>query len=231
MATLSEIAISVQTKLEYEAGSNDYWELDEIKTDINDLYKTICRETEILKTRDMSVLSVVDQQDYEYPLSYNIISLLGVDYDNKPIYPVTLEELYAFSRTWRDDNSGTPSWYFFEEGQEFSAVSLYPTPDTKDNVIAMRFSYQATTLEDTSEPEQLFKDGLVLENGTLSLELGKEGEGQNLERSEFYWNRFISDLSAFAKKPKMKERVHVFRSVEDVGLVRGIKRLPSNYPA
>lgn len=228
MATLNEITTRILNKLEYESGSQEWWLDTEVKSDINDLYKTICKEGEFLKTRDTSVVSVTDQKDYDYPSAYSVITLLGVDYNNKPIHPTTLKELNAYSRTWRDRGSGTPIWYYFEDGQEFAGPSLFPKPGTDALIIAMRFSYQAATLEDLDEPEQLFKDGLTLGNGVLSIELAKEGEGQNIERSEYYWQQFISDLAFPAKKTKIPERIHVLRSVEDVGI--GGFNLGEHYP-
>lgn len=233
MATLAEITIRVLDKLEYESGSQEWWESDEIKSDVNDLYAMICKEGEILKTRDITTVTVADQKDYTYPSTHTVISLIGVDYDGKPIFPTTIEELQSYSITWRNQGSSIPVWYFFEDGNEFVGPSLFPVPATSDVEIAMRFSYEATTLGDTDSPEQLFKDGLILEKGVLSIELAKEGEGQNIERAEYYWQQFITDLSFPAKKNKLPGRVHVRRSIEDVGLVRGIgrgPRLPGNYP-
>lgn len=233
MATLAEITISILKKLEYESGSQSWWTDTEIKSDVNDLYKTICKEGEILKTRDTTTVTVADQQDYTYSSTYTVISLIGVDYDNKPIFPTTIEELQSYSITWRDQGSSIPVWYFFEDGNEFTGPSLFPKPATADVELAMRFSYEATTLGSSDSPEQLFKDGLILEKGVLSIELAKEGEGQNIERAEYYWQQFVTDLSFPAKKSKMPGRVHVRRSIEDVGLVRGIgrgPRLPDNYP-
>ena len=149
MATLSEITIKILNKLEYESGSSQWWTDIEIKSDINDLYKTICKEGEILKTRDTTTVTIKDQKDYTYPTAYNIISLLGVDYDNKPLFPTTIEELQSYSITWRDQGSSIPAWYFFEDGNEFTGPSLFPMPATADVEIALRFYHEASTLGDT----------------------------------------------------------------------------------
>ena len=119
MTTLANITTDILDRLEDETGSQDWWTTAEIKGYFNDLYVDILREGGFLRTRDITVVSVVDQQDYDYPSAYNVVSLLSMTYDGKPIYPTTLEELGAYSRTWRAQNSGTPVWYFFEEGREF----------------------------------------------------------------------------------------------------------------
>ena len=233
MATLAAIAVNVLEKLEFESGSSEWWTDTEVKADINDLYRTICKEGEILKTRDSSVVTVEDQQDYDYPSAYEVISLIGLDYDGKPLFPSTIEELQAYSRTWRSMGSSVPAWYFFEDGNEFTGPSLFPKPATADLELGMRFSYQASVLEDADEPEQLFKNGLILEKGVISIELAKEGEGQNIERAEWYWQQFITEISFPAKKSKLPGRFHVLRSIEDGSIVQGLgrgPRLPSAYP-
>lgn len=233
MATLAEISVSILDKLEAEVGSSEWWTATQVKADINELYKTVCQEGQILKVRDISVVTVEDQQDYDYPSAYTVISLIGMDYDDKPLFPTTIEELQAYSHTWRGMGGSVPAWYFFEDGNEFAGPSLFPKPATADIELGMRFSYQASALEDDDEPEQLFKNGLILEKGVISIELAKEGEGQNIERAEWYWQQFITEISFPAKKSKLPGRFHVLRSIEDGSIVQGLgrgPRLPEEYP-
>jgi len=226
MTTLSNISIGILTKLEEEAGSNDYWTSTEVKSWFNDLYTDICRENNVIAQRTITTDSVADQQDYS--LTSGHLSLLGVTYNGKPLHPTTLSELDAYSETWRGRGSGTPKWYFFEEGQQYTYVSLFPKPDTDSVEIGLTESYLPSTLGDDDEPAEPFKDGLIIRDGVLSLALAKEGEGQNIERSEFYWDMFAIKLRRAIVRQPAPKRVHVLRSIEDVGA--GGLNLGEHYP-
>jgi len=231
MATLASISAGILTKLEQEAGSQEWWTSSEVKEYFNDLYVDICREGNFKGSRDVTTLSVANQAEYDLP--DNTISVTGVTYNGKPIYPTTITELNAYSQTWRSRGSGTPKWYYFEEGNRYTQVSLFPKPDTTDYEIGLSVILLPTVLSDEEEPIEPFRDGLIIRDGVISLALAKEGEGQNLERSEFYWQLFSGKLSTIIKKPEMPERVHVLRSIEDGGIgsqmIRGLN-LGDHYP-
>ena len=226
MTTLANITIALLTKLEEEAGTNDFWTATEVKSFFNDLYLDICRENNIIAQRTITTDSVEGQQDYSLVSGH--LSLLGVTYDGKPIHPTTISELNAYSSTWRSGGNGVPKWYFFEEGQQYTYVSLFPKPDTDSVEIGLTESYLPDVLGDSDEPAEPFKDGLIIRDGVLSLALAKEGEGQNIERSEFYWNMFSIKLRRVIVRQPVPERVHVLRGIEDVG-IKGFN-LGDNYP-
>jgi len=227
MTTLANIGISILADLEREAGVSDYWDATEVKGLFNELYIEVCKYLDFLRTRDTTKDSADGVKDYDYPID-GVVSLLGMSYNGKPIYPTTITELNAYSRTWRAEGDSTPTWYYFEDGREYIGPSLHPTPDTDSLEIAMRLSYYPTALEDTDEPIEPFKDGILLKSGVLSVCLAKEGEGQNLERSNYYWQLFEFKLGSIKKKQPIPERTHVLRSIEDGG-IRGLN-LGIHYP-
>ena len=231
MATLTEIYTKILESLEREAGSSDFWISDEIKDYINDLYINTCRYSRILRTRDVSTVSVADQPNYNLP--NKCLQVFSMTYDGEPIFPTTIAELNAYSFTWRTANSSTPLWWYFEIGKEYTEINLYPTPQNSGEEIGFDHAYLPDSLGDTDEPEEPFRDGLILEAGVMSVSLAKEGAGQNIDRSEFYWNKFLAFINNALSMYKKPDRVHVLRSIEDGGLARGINRgprLPSNYP-
>lgn len=216
MATLSTIVTNILTKLEEEAGSQEWWIATEITGWFNDLYIDICREGDFNRTRDISTGSVAEQSEYNLPV--NALQVLGMTYNGKPIYPTTIKELNAHDRNWRSRGSGTPIWYYFEEGKEYTEVSLFPKPDTSEVEIGFDVAILVTALDNLAEPIKPFEDGLIIRDGVISIALAKEGEGQNIERSNYYWSLFAGKLTTATKRPKMSERVHVLRSIEDGGI-------------
>ena len=227
MTILSSISTAMLTKLAEEAGTNDFWTATELKSWFNDLYLDICREHQIVAART----TTTDSEDgvQNYALTSGHLQLHGVTYDGEPLTPTTIIELNAWDRNWRSGSEGTPRHYFFEEGLRYSYVSLFPTPGTDGVEVGLAESYIPDTLDDDDEPAEPFADGLIIRDGVLSLALAKEGEGQNIERSEFYWTMFATKLRGILIKPSTPEKVHRLRSIEDAGV--GGLNLGEHYPS
>ena len=225
MATLDTISTSILTKLEQEAGRSVWWTTTEVKSWFNDLYIDICRESGMNRSRNTSTVSVAEQVAYAVPT--NTIAILGITYDSKPIRPTTIQELNAHDENWRTQTSNTPLWYYYEDGDRFVQISLYPKPSTAGDTIAMSVETYPSALSDIEEPIEPFKDGLIINDGVVSLALAKEGEGQSLERSNYYWSMFAAKLGGVVKKERLPDRVHRMGSIED-GRRAGLE-LGSNY--
>jgi len=231
MATLAEIRTNILIKLKQEIGTSDWWSEDEIEQWTNDLYIDTSRDGRLLKKRDILTLSIKDQATYSLPTG--TIILISMTYDQEPIYPTTIEELNAYSRSWRSEGPGIPCWFYYERGNRYTEVSLHQTPSTSGLEIGFDVIYKPNKLEISESPEEPFTDGLLLKDGVVSMALAKEGGGQNLDRSDYYWRQFYTKLTALLKEPKISGRTHVMRSIEDLG-IRGIDqgpRLPLDYPS
>jgi len=227
MSNLVEEAESILQKLEEEAGSEAYWTEAEIKSWYNDLYVETCREAKFL-AKTVEDTSVAGKDDYDLP--DKTIHVVHVTYDNKPIYPTTIMELDSKSRTWRSLGNSIPYWWYFAEGEEYTKIRLYRTPNADGKVIAITVNYIPERLEDDESPKYPLLNSLVLQNGVIAIALWKAGPGRDVERGNYYWNLFQAGLYSLIGETKNKQdRAHVLRSIEDVGIVRG-PRLPSNYP-
>ena len=182
MTTLADITLEIFEKLKQEAGNQTWWTSSEIKTWYNEIYIDICREGGFKRTRDVTTDSVEDQVAYSVP--DDTITILGMTYDGKHIHPTTLAELNAHDKNWRSRGSGEPYWYYYEDGGRYIEISLFPKPDADGVEIGFNVELLPTALEDVQEPIRPFRDGLIIRDAVMSLALAKEGEGQNIERSE-----------------------------------------------
>lgn len=220
MTTLANIATNILTVLEREVGSQEWWDSAEISGLFNNLYADICREGNFNKTRDVTADSVAGTAEYALPS--NTIEVLGMTYDGKPIYPTTIIELNASDENWRSRGNGVSKWYYFESGEQYTYRRLFPIPDTTGTEIGFEVAKLITALASTEEPIEPFADGLIIGDGVISIALAKEGEGQNIERSEYFWQLFAQKMATVIKRPTAQSRHHVLRSIEDTGLRQGL---------
>ncbi|HBH13818.1 MAG TPA: hypothetical protein DDX29_12030 [Clostridiales bacterium] len=233
MSTLDQIYAKLNARLIQEAGSFDWWTEAEVKQFINDVYRETCRETQIIKKRDTSLVTVAEQVAYDIPTPTGYSDVLSVDqvwYDGDPIGATTTEELDKYYYDWRNDNSGIPIAYYYEKGEELSKISLYQKPSTADKEIALELSLIPSEMTDAVSPLHIFKDGLILFDATMYCCLSKSGGGRDLDRANFYFAQFQAKLDDALGKPLHKKQKHVLRSVDESGVIVG-PRLPSNYPS
>lgn len=230
MATLTEEAESILLKLDEEAGSDEYWTETEIKNWFNDLYLEISRQGKFVRKSEIQD-SIADQD--KYPLPTNTTELISVVYDSEPLWPTSIQELNNYMYNWRSQSSGTPTHYYFAEGERYSDVRLWKTPSDDSDEIELTVAYIPDKLEDSDEPAMPFNNSKMLFYGVMAIALWKAGPGQDVERGTYYWTLMENSLGSLVKENKnnFKEKVHVFRSIHDVSLTQPGPGLPSNYPA
>jgi hypothetical protein len=227
---VSDIGAAVMTRLADEAGTNSFWNITTVKSDIVWLYRDTAKTLQNIKKRDASTTTVVGTKRYVIPISGNVDSVLKIlncSYDGEPVDYYETSGLDGLNYKWRSLSNGTPFGCYFEKGDENIAISLVPAPaDTKE--LAIEFAYMPVSLADGDHPLEPFKDGTILFDGTMSLELAKAGGGRDLDRSDFWFNQFLSHFGNLTKHKGFSWRG--FKSVEESSLnTRGV-RLPSNYP-
>jgi len=230
--TLTEISASIYASLLREAGTQEFWNTTDIKTDINFLYRDTAKSLECLTKRDVSTNTVISTARYVIPILGtvdSVLRLLNVTYDSEDIDFTSTDRLAAFDENWRSAGDGTPEVCFFERGDENVAISLYQPPAAV-KVLGIEFSYLPVVLTDELTPAYPFADGTILHDGVLSMQLAKPGGGRDLDRADFWFNQFMSHMGGLTKHKGYDS--HGFKSIEEsVPLRRFGGRLPSNYPS
>jgi len=229
--TLAEISTKVMTKLEEEVGSSEWWTTTEIRQWINDLYRETAEELKVCKERDVSMVTVAEQMSYTLPVPTGyerILSLLGITYDKRQLSSTSVQVLDSTYFKWRNRGSGVPQEYFYDLGEEFTGVSLFPKPGTADMELGFDLILLPNEMGESDSPAEPFTSGFLLMNGTLAIALAKAGGGRDLDRSEHYWTQYIGGFAPFFKT-KQPRKIRGFKSIEEVQMTRGV-RLPDHYP-
>ena len=224
---LSAITTKVLAKLAQEAGSADWWDSTEIDQYINDLYRETAIDAKVCKKRDETTVTVAETQTYAIPTvsGYErVISVLNVDYDNKPLVPATPMQLDAIWYQWREATSGIPQYYFFDHGNENTTVSLMRKPSTASKQVGFDLILLPDELTASDTPVWPFADGFLLVDGTMSIALAKAGGGRDLDRSDWYWNKFITNLRNIQREIYPRKQYQL-RSVDEVSLRTGLDSL------
>jgi len=223
---------AILAKLADEAGTDKWWTAIQIKKWINEIYTDIALNYECLSVRDTTLSTTIGLARYVIPKPTGvgtITKLKSCDYDTTiegPLDFYTVEQLDVADPTWRGLGNGTPWGAFFEHGDENLAVSLVPAPGAV-KVLGFDYNFIPSTLGDSDEPYEPFKDGIILRDGVMSLALAGAGGGRDLDRSDYYFSMFIAKLPMINKHKAPVWRG--LRSVEDSTAIRSV-RLPSNYP-
>jgi hypothetical protein len=229
--TLSEISAAVYATLLREAGTQEFWNETDIKTDINYLYRDTAKSLLCCTKRDVSTSTVIGTARYVIPLVGSVSSILklfGVTYDGKPIDFITTEILDSMDWNWRSAGNSTPLGCYYEKGDEYVAISLYQPPsDVK--VLGFEFSFLPTVLTDALTPVTPFIDGTALHDGVVSMELSKPGGGRDLDRADFWFGMFMAHIQGLSRHKGYD--IKCFKSIEESSpQIRIGGRLPSNYP-
>ena len=231
--TLDEISVKVLSSLEKAVGSSDWWTSTQIKEWTNDLYKEIASITGVIKKRTTDTVSVAEQADYEpdVPAGYdNVIGILAATYDGKDLEEKDVELLDETFHKWREDTSGTPQYWYFEDGNFPTTVSLYKVPSTADLEIGITLILIPSTMIDGGSPLAPFEDGLLLIDGVCSVALQVAGGGRDLDMADYFWGKFQEKLNIIIKGQKQKRRYRRLRmSGEGSGPVG--PSFGSNYPS
>jgi hypothetical protein len=227
---LSTLATSVMAKLLSEAGTSDFWNETDIISDANWLYRDTAKTIECVRKRDVSTTLTISTDRYVIPITSevdSVLRLLSVTYDGEPLDFYTSQELDAMNYKWRSLGDGRPYGWYFERGDENTAITLVPPPSA-EVVLGFDFAFLPTVLAASGEPLYPFKDGTILFDGLMSMQLSKEGGGRDMDRSDFWFQQFLSHFAGLSKHKG--NSWHTLKSPEDCATtVRG-GRLPSNYP-
>ena len=122
--TFSDIRTAVFELLgEVETSPHSYTKA-EIDRYINDSYRHIARETQVIE-HQLFVDAVSGQAEYTIP-NY-IAEIQRVAFDNTRILPTTVHELDRYDTTWRD-RTGTPWAYRIDQLND--KIGLYPAPSS-----------------------------------------------------------------------------------------------------
>lgn len=224
---LSAITTKVLTKLAQEAGSDDWWSSTEIDQYINDLYRETAIDAKICKKRDETSVTVAETQTYAIPTisGYErVISVLNVDYDNIPLVPTTPMELDAKWYQWREATSGIPEHYFFDYGSENTTVSLMRKPAAASKQVGFDLIMLPNELTASDTPKWPFADGFLLVDGTMSIALAKAGGGRDLDRSDWYWNKFVTNIRNIQRELYPRKQYQL-RSIDEISLKVGLGNL------
>jgi hypothetical protein len=227
---VSDLATKVMTRLAVEAGSSDWWTTAEIKQSIKDLYREVARDLRCVKGRDDTTDSIDNTARYvlSKPTGVDtILEILSVSYDGDDIDATTVGILNSHVDKWRTLSGGTPWSWFFERGDENTAISFVPPCGADGTEIAYEFSYVPSEPADVDTPHEPFADGMILFEGVMAIALGKAGGGRDLDRSDWYFSNFASKVSPLTKH--ITPQVHVLGSTDDSQQKVGL-RLGSHYP-
>ena len=207
------------TKLEQEAGSSDWWESAEISQWVNDIYRETAKEYRLCKKRDETSVTVAEQASYTIPVPTGyelILSVTNVDYDNIPLIPKSTMEFDAAWYQWREATSGTPEYWYFDLGNENTIVSLQRKPSVASKQVGFDMVLLPSEIISTAAPKFPFTDGLLLVDGVMSIALGKNCGGRDLDRANWYWNKFVGGLGGILKDV-YPNKVHRLKSIDEVG--------------
>jgi hypothetical protein len=222
-------------KLADEAGTSSWWTATQVKSWINELYRDVAVDFDCLSVRDDTTTStVISTARYLIPKPTGVGTIKGLiscDYDvtvHGKLDFYTVDQLDVINPRWRGLGDGTPWGAFYEHGDENLAVSLVPAPSAV-KTLGFDYYFVPSTLTDDQEPYEPFKDGIILKDGVMSMALAMPGGGRDLDRSEYYFEMFISRFSVFSKHKSPVTRG--LKSMDEVGFSGGRVRLPSNYPS
>ncbi len=213
---LSALATDVMAQLLSDQGTNDYWNVTDIKIDANWLYRDIAETFECLKERDETTLSIINIARYVIPISGNvesILRLINVEYDNEPLPYKTIKEVEEYYYKWRTLDASIPVCCTMEKKDLNRAITLVPKSDSTNKVIAFTFSYLPIPLTDSDSPIQPLTDCRILKDGLMSMQLAKAGGGRDLDRSDWYFSQFLSKCSVFGRHTGFGTRR--FKSIEN----------------
>jgi hypothetical protein len=230
---LADIGSWVMDKLTEEAGTNKWWTLAQVKTHVNEVYQDTALTLECVGKRDETTTTVVGTARYVIPIVTGIETILRlkkVAYDeafNGALDFYTEGQLDDVDMRWRGLSNATPWGAYFAKGDENIAVTLVPPPsDAK--ILAFEFRFLPSELGDNDEPVPPFKDGFILKDGAMSMALALPGGGRDLDRADYYFNKFMSNFGNLTKHVSPITRG--LRSIEESVTRTGGVRLPSNYP-
>lgn len=224
MATLEGIRNNVLAHLEREAGTSEYWPSTEINGVINFLYKLLAFDYRNIKevyTRDsVTTLGKI------YAIPENLIAVEEITFDGKAIDPKSIYEIKLMDDQWRI-RTGTPDYYCLDYREGYVLLWYFPSTAAEIKIFGPIQPDDLTSLDIPAAP---YSNGHILETGVVSFSLAKEGGGQNLERSSYWYDVFLGALNSF-NLPKHPSMDNVLRSIDTPrGHFYG-PRLPSNYPA
>jgi hypothetical protein len=224
MPILSTITTNVLAHLEREAGTTEYWETTEIDGVVNFLYKLLAFDYRNIKevyTRDS-----VDVVGKIYAIPENLLAIEEITFDGKSVDPKSIYEIKLMDDQWRT-RLGTPDWYCLDYREGYVLLWYFPSTIAEIKIFG---PIQPDTLTSPDIPAAPYSNGQILEPGVVSFSLAKEGGGQNLERSNYWYDIYLGALSSFnlSKHPSMD---HVLRSIDTPRGQNFGPRLPQNYPA
>lgn len=224
MSTLSTITTNVLAHLEREAGTSEYWLSTEIDGVVNFLYKLLAfdyRNVKEVYTRD----SVVTLGKI-YAIPENLLAVEEITFDGKAIDPKSIYEIKLMDDQWRI-RTGTPDYYCLDYREGYVLLWYFPSTVAEIKIFGP-ISPDTLTIADI--PAAPYSNGQILESGVVSFSLAKEGGGQNLERSSYWYDVFIGALNSF-NLPKHPSMDNVLRSIDTPRGKFDGPRLPSNYPS
>lgn len=224
MTTLSGMRTNVLSHLLREAGTSSFWTSPGVDEVLNFLYKNLAedyRNVKLSYTRN-SVITV----GKIYTLPSELITVDDVLFDGKAKDPISIYEIKLMDDQWRI-RSGTPDWYCLD--YKLGYLLLWSFPSTIAE-IEIAGPVNPTALTESETPKAPYSSGSILESGAVSFLLAQEGGGQNLERSAYWYDIFLSALRKLdlSKTPSSDRQ---FKSITAARTRRFGPRYPSNYPS
>ncbi len=166
MKTFKQIKEQIFAELKEEVGDDGFWTEQEVKDSINDSYLSIAHDVRCFKLeRVIQVRAGI--RKYKLNENYVLGSLYRVEFNKKPIYPVSSLKLDRYSRTWRNITR-TDITHFIPPGDisNTDEIVLYPLPDTDGNVYSLASTSQDSgvlvAVGDDSYEEFVTEDGVVV---------------------------------------------------------------------
>jgi hypothetical protein len=226
------MATNVLAHLEREAGTSDHWTTAQIFSILNFLYR-LSADNYRNVIEKFTQVDLAIQTDLTYLLPEKLLSVDEVLYasdttsDQEALDPTSLYQIKIMDTSWRL-RTGIPDWYCLDYIEGYLLLWRFPSAVTPG--ITVTGPVIPTALLTTQSPSVPYKNGNILEPGAVSFALSQEGPGQNLERSNYWYDIFLNALASL-NKSKTPSMDHAIKSVDEGrGQPRG-PRLPSNYPS
>jgi hypothetical protein len=113
--------------------TSGHWTAEDLLDIYNDVADTFCEEIKCL--RETSTQSAVaDQREYDFDSDW--VDIIGVWYDNEPLFPFSVDELdfleqyQGLDSPWRDKTATAPyGWYLSENTGKYGLID---TPNAND---------------------------------------------------------------------------------------------------
>ncbi len=167
MRTFLQVQEDIFVKLKQVKGSTGFWDEDEVKDAINDVYNFIAEETSCLKFDDIIRIQV-GIRTYKLPEYYITGSLYRVEFDNEIIWPVHSSDLDDHRKTWRTTESDPTNYFLPGDISASDEISVYPKPITSGAAYNLASESEdrgvVTTVGDTSYEEFNTEEGVIIDS-------------------------------------------------------------------